>query len=252
LRAEGRRFSVRERLACRTGDGNAWGVGMRGRVVVAGLAAVCVASWGLGAGPAVAKGSKPKVLLKDALTKPSKAVKPVTYPPPGDSWAFVDKAFFGQSGQAAGGSSFYNPSFTNQGTIGLGDVTVSADVALRQQGVGGVLCRVAAAGGGNHFYYVAIFNDGNYVVAKGVDNGPEVRLASGSVRLKRSNHLVLTCGGPDQPGPSEAVTLSGTVNGQSFSTKDASAAYPGGFVALYARGSSGGGASFRNLKITQP
>jgi hypothetical protein len=52
--------------------------------------------------------------------------------------------------------------------------------------------------------------------------------------------------------PDRATPFTGSVNGQSFSTKDTSAAYPGGYVALYAVGSSGGGASFRNLKITQP
>ncbi len=200
------------------------------------------------ASPLPAKATKPKVLLEDPLRSPSNGIKPATEAGNNASWTFVNHQFLGQD-NSAGDYHLYPPTFLGQGT--LADVTIDVQVSLlpATQSDGGVACR---SPDNSHYYVLGISSNGTYAVYK--DAIGYQKLSSGPVKLTQTNHLRLTCSGSAQPGPSDTVTLTGTVNEKTFKIRDSSSPYPGGTVYLWVGtyGRAAGGASFSRLTITEP
>lgn len=201
---------------------------------------------GVSASPALAKNTKPKVLLQDPLTKPSKAVKPAS--PTGTSqvsWSFANGRFVGQP-LAPRDYALYG-----LGSFGAANISIDVQAALltNTQTDAGVICR---GQDNSHFYLINLRTDGTYTVYK--DTAAFQTLASGTFTPQTINQVRLTCSGPTQPGPTDTVTITGAVNGQTFATQDSSSPYPArGAVDLWvgAYSQAAGGAGFSKLKITQ-
>ncbi|HSO95065.1 MAG TPA: hypothetical protein VLV81_03400 [Acidimicrobiia bacterium] len=226
-------------------------------VAMLGAATLLIGISSVAAPPALAKGTKPKVLLQDPLSKADKAVRP-SVDPAGQgqvTWSFVNHQFQGQD-ISPDDAHTYAPKFKNQGTIALANITTEVQVALlpNPQSSGAVLCRAnGLSGAAQAFYSLVTFASGDYRVEKYIA-GTYQHLATGTFQPQKSNHLTLTCAGPGQPGPTDTVTFTGSVNGQTFTAQDSSSPYPGGNMEFQVGGATAqapGGASFSNLKVTQ-
>jgi len=73
-------------------------------------------------------------------------------------------------------------------------------------------------------------------------------LDSGTTTASDHYRLAIQCSGPESPGPNDAVKLTFTINGNTFSVSDQSNAIPSGRVAMEVDGDST--AQFANLSIS--